>query len=53
MLLHFFINMMSNYNINIIVDRFGLDLDLFSRFKASPYNKIYEFADSGELLTGV
>jgi hypothetical protein len=34
--------MMSNYNINIIIDRFGLDLDLFSRFKASPYDKIYE-----------
>lgn len=34
--------MMSNYNINIIANRFGLDLDLFSRFKASPYDKIYE-----------
>jgi hypothetical protein len=32
--------MMRGYN--YIIDRFGLDLDLFSRFKASPYDKIYE-----------
>jgi len=34
--------MMNRYNYIIDIDRFGLDFDLLSRFKVSPYDKIYE-----------